>query len=284
MRLTLVTSLIVLAPTVSSVAFAQPPAPAPTAPAPAPESVQPAQPAVASQTPPPAPQPSAAPQGPAPAEAAPAPAHPAPPPYPPAPPPQVYEPAPPPPPQAAAEYPPPNDRRSRRHRRIRFRGGYDPRNLAPGEQLPLRYRYIEGTPLPEGYHIEERANRGLVGGGVALFAVPYLIGVFGAISVQGEGSSEWLGIPLVGPWLALGQRDRSCGEIGEPAPGGFDCFTDRAGASLLITSGVMQAVGAGMVALGLVSTREYAVADYATVQFTPVATPSGGWFVLSGKM
>jgi hypothetical protein len=283
MRVTIVTSLIAIASSVTPVAFAQ--APAPVTAAPASQPVPPAQPpAAVAPEPLPAPQTSTAPQAPPPADVAPPPAYPTPPAYPPAPPPQVYEPQPP-PPQAAPEYPPPDDRHARRrHGRVRFRGGYDPRNLAPGQQLPLRYRYIEGTPLPEGYHIEERANRGLVGGGVALFAVPYLIGAFGAISVQGEGSSEWLGIPLVGPWLALGQRDSSCGEIGEPSPGGFNCFTDQAGAGLLITSGVMQAVGAGMIALGLVSTREYAVADYAKVQFTPVATPSGGWLVLSGKM
>jgi hypothetical protein len=82
----------------------------------------------------------------------------------------------------------------------------------------------------------------------------------------------------------LGQRNSSCGEIGEPSPGGFDCFADRAGTGLLITSGVMQALGAGMITLGLLSTREYAVADYAKVQLTPVATSTGGWLVLSGSM
>lgn len=171
-----------------------------------------------------------------------------------------------------------------RNRRMRWRG-YDPqREMEQGLHPPLRYRYIEGTPLPEGYHIEHRANRGLVGGGVALFAVPYLVGAFGAISLQGEGSSGWLGIPLVGPWLALGQRESSCGEIGEPSPGGFDCFVDSAGSGLLITSGVMQAVGVGMITLGLIHTREYAVADFAKVRLTPVASPSGGGLVLSGTL
>lgn len=278
MRVTIVTSVIAIALGATSVASAQATSPVATV-APAPQPVPEPPPSVEA-TAAPAPAPVApAPQGPPPTQAA-QPAYP--PPYPPAPPPQVYEPEPP-PPQAEA-YPQEDRRARRRHRRMRFRDGYDPRNATPGEQPPPRYRYIEGTPLPEGYHIEERANRGLVGGGVALFAVPYLIGAFGAISVQGEGSSEWLGIPLVGPWLALGQRGSSCGEIGEPSPGGFNCFVDQAGTGLLITSGVMQALGAGMVTLGLINTREYAVADYAKVQLTPVATPTGGWLLLSGKM
>lgn len=290
MRVTIVTSLIAIVGSVSSVALAQAPAPtvapAPVNPAPAPQpaatQAQPAAPQPAAQQPAaPQPVPPVAPAPPPPVEAAP-PAYPPPPPYPAAPPPQVYEPEP--PPQAGPGYPPEDRRSRRRHRRMRFSDGYDPRTRAPGEQIPLRYRYIEGTPLPEGYHIEERANRGLVGGGAALFGVPYLIGAFGAISVQGEGSSEWLAIPLIGPWLALGQRNSSCGEIGEPSPGGFDCFLDQAGAGLLISSGVMQALGAGMITLGLINTREYAVADYAKVHFTPVATPTGGWLLLSGSM
>lgn len=149
---------------------------------------------------------------------------------------------------------------------------------------PLRYRYVEGTPLPPGYHIEERVNRGLIGGGLALFGVPYLIGAFGAISTQGEGNSGWLGIPVLGPWLALGNRSSNCGEIGEPSPGGFDCFTDRAGAGLLVTSGVMQALGVGLITYGIINTREYAVADYAKVRFAPIATPSSAGLMMSGTL
>ena len=284
-RVTILTSVIAIFGSMSTVALAQGPAPVgptPIAPAPIAPAPQPAVPPAPTQ--PEAPQ-ATAPQPPAPppiVEPAPQPGYAVPPPaYPTAP--QVYEP-PPPAPNAAPEYPPPNDRRSRRRHSRRWHRGYDPRYAQPGEHLPLRYRYIEGTPRPEGYHIEERANRGLVGGGVAVFGVPYLIGAVAALSVQGEGSSEWLGIPLVGPWLALGQNNSSCGEIGEPSPGGFDCFLDRAGAGMLITSGVMQAVGAGMITLGLINTREYAVADYAKVQLTPVATPTGGWLLLRGTM
>lgn len=149
---------------------------------------------------------------------------------------------------------------------------------------PPRYRYIEGTPLPEGYHIEERANRGLLVGGAALIAVPYFIGAFGAMSVQGDGNTGYLAIPVIGPWLTLGGRRSNCGEIGEPSPGGFDCFMDEAGKGLLVTSGVMQTLGLGLVTLGLVNTRQYAVADYATVRITPIATPSTAGLVLSGTM
>src|SRR5690606_23934664 len=114
--------------------------------------------------------------------------------------------------------------------------------MPPGLRPPPRARYIEGTPLLEVYHIEDRANRGLVVGGAALIAVPYFIGAFGAMSVQGDGNTGYLAIPVIGPWLTLGARGSSCGEIGEPSPGGFDCFMDRAGSGLLVASGVMQTI------------------------------------------
>lgn len=242
--------------------YSQPPAPAPYPTQPAPSAAPPPYPT--------APSGYTAPGYPAPPGHTEQPGYPAPSGY--------TEPPEPPPP---AEYAPAPSHRGR-HRRER--GYVSGQPLPPGMRPPLRYRYIEGTPLPEGYHIEERANRGLVGGGAALIAVPYFIGALGALSVQGDGNSGYLAIPILGPWLTLGNRESSCGEIGEPSPGGFDCFMDQAGSGLLITSGVMQAVGTGMIVLGLVNTREYAVADYATVRFTPVATPSSGGLVVSGTL
>ncbi len=287
MRVPLVTPLTMIlaamGPTVAYAQDAQPPATVPSAAPPAqvePQPAQPSPPAPAAPTTSTAPPP----QYPSAPQYTPAPEYPPPPQYPPSPPPG-YAPQPPayqhPAPPAVRYAPQPRRGRRHRHREPAYVSGQP---LAPGMRPPPRYRYIEGTPLPEGYHIEERANRGLVGSGAALVAVPYLIGAFGALSVQGDGSSGYLAIPVLGPWLTLGSRQSSCGEIGEPSPGGFNCFMDRAGTGLLIASGVMQGLGAGLIALGLVNTREYAVADYATVRFTPVATPSSGGFVLSGTM
>jgi hypothetical protein len=159
---------------------------------------------------------------------------------------------------------------------------YDGRVLPPDMRRPPRYRYVEGTPLPEGYHIETRANRGLVIGGVATFGIPYLIGTFGTLSVLGDGNSGWLAIPIAGPWITLANRRTNCGEIGEPSPGGFECFADEAGNGLLIASGVLQAVGTAMIALGLASTREYAVADHAKLHITPIASPKGDFGLVVG--
>lgn len=165
--------------------------------------------------------------------------------------------------------------------------GPPPPSPAPSHdrRLPPRYRYIEGTPLPEGYHLETRSNRGLVFGGAAMVGIPYLIGTFGTLSVLGDGNTGWLAIPVVGPWLTLANRDTSCGEIGEPSPGGFECFSDEVGNGLLIASGIMQALGTVMIAFGVANTREYAVADYANLHITPVATPNGNYgLVVSGAL
>lgn len=118
-----------------------------------------------------------------------------------------------------------------------------------------------------------------------MLGVPYLIGTFGTLSVLGDGDTGWLAIPIAGPWITLANRNTDCGEIGEPSPGGFECFSDEAGNGLLIASGILQAVGAAMIALGLANTREYAVADYANLHITPVATPRGDYgLVLSGTL
>jgi hypothetical protein len=162
---------------------------------------------------------------------------------------------------------------------------HDGRELSPGARRPPRYRYVEGTPLPEGYHLESRVNRGLVFGGAAMVGIPYLIGAFGTLSVLGEGNTGYLAIPVIGPWLTLANRSTNCGEIGEPSPGGFECFSDEAGNGLLIASGVMQALGTAMIVFGVLNTREYAVADYAGLHITPVATPRGDYgLVVSGTL
>lgn len=133
--------------------------------------------------------------------------------------------------------------------------------------------------------METRANRALVMGGAVTLGIPYLIGTFGTLSVMGDGNTGWLALPVLGPWLTLANRRTSCGEIGEPSPGGFECFSDEAGNGLLIASGVLQALGTAMIAIGLVNTRDYAVADYAKWHVTPVATPRGDYgLVVSGAL
>src|SRR5690242_1480294 len=39
---------------------------------------------------------------------------------------------------------------------------------------PMELRYVEGRPIPPGYHVETRARRGLVVAGPIVFGIPYV--------------------------------------------------------------------------------------------------------------
>lgn len=177
--------------------------------------------------------------------------------------------------------PPPKKRRARRQR-VRPPKYVSGQPLPPGVLPPPRFRYIEGTTLPEGYHIEERAHRGLLTGGAVAFGVPYLSGLFVASYEQGDRGTGYLAVPLIGPWLMMGNRNSTCGEIGSPVTD--RCDSDRAVRTLLITSGVFQTVGAGLMVLGLVNKQQWAVANYAGMQFTPIASPSMSGLMVSGSL
>jgi hypothetical protein len=177
--------------------------------------------------------------------------------------------------------PPPKKRRGRRQK-VRPPKYVSGQPLPPGVLPPPRFRYIDGTTLPEGYRIEEQVNRGLVTGGAVAFGVPYLTGLFVASYEQGERGTGYLAIPVVGPWLMMGNRSSSCGDIGTPVTD--RCDSDRAVRTLLFTSGVFQTVGAGLMVLGIVNKQKWAVANYAGLEFTPVASPSMSGLMISGSL
>lgn len=177
--------------------------------------------------------------------------------------------------------PPPKKRRARRHK-VRPPKYVSGQPLPPGVLPPPRFRYIDGTTLPEGYRIEEQANRGLITGGAVAFGIPYLTGLFVASYEQGEKGTGYLAVPLIGPWLMMGNRNSACGEIGTPVTD--RCDSDRAVRALLVTSGVFQTVGAGLMVLGVLNKQKWAVANYAGMQFTPIATPSLSGLMVSGSL
>src|SRR5882724_2963047 len=127
----------------------------------------------------------------------------APQPYPPQPyPPQPY------PPQAQP-YPPP---------------GYPPQPYPPQGYppayappvAPLELRYVEGRPVPAGYHVEMRPRKGLVISGAIVFGVPYFLSLSVAASSKND-ADRWLYAPLVGPFVDLGRRNDDCSA---PVPAG----------------------------------------------------------------
>ncbi len=105
---------------------------------------------------------------------------------------------------------------------------------------PARVDYEDGDVVPPGYAIKTRAEKGLLGAGIITFGVPYGISflIGGLIALNGSNSNQEefgpLLIPVVGPFITLGQQDR----VGEEftfiqlANG----FAQTAGAAMIVSS------------------------------------------------
>jgi hypothetical protein len=129
--------------------------------------------------------------------------------------------------------------------------GVDPRPRLPFiDTRPITLEYRE--PVPFGYRVVDDGVRwGLIGGGAALFTVPY------AMSVGGAADNGWpLYIPAVGPLIQLG---------GLIATARDEC-TDRmtAGwcplvAGVLVTDALAQSAGIAMVVIGILHRKKILV-------------------------
>jgi len=149
---------------------------------------------------------------------------------------------------------------------------------------PARLRYEDGDPVPAGYRVVNRARTGLVIAGTVMFCVSYGIAVSVAMIDDFEDQTNWLTIPIAGPWLMMWNRSRpDC-----DANSGDGCI-DRSLETILrfylAVDGVVQAAGAAMLAFG-VAGRNVLIRDYSTasVHLTPAPIGRDGYgAVLSGR-
>jgi hypothetical protein len=93
----------------------------------------------------------------------------------------------------------------------------------------------EGGPMPDGYHSEKRARRGMVIAGAVTFGVPYALSVIFGMwlgGYVGDGatiSPELFFVPVLGPFLVLGQAGQVEGVVL------LDGVAQLAGAVMLIS-------------------------------------------------
>lgn len=149
---------------------------------------------------------------------------------------------------------------------------------APSPGYPTGPRimdYEEGQPIPEGYHVETRARRGLIIGGAVTFGVTYLLSVLVGLSAEtadvasgGTGESFTpLYIPLAGPFVTIGTAE---------AKGG--------GIFVLMLDGVAQVAGATMLIGGLASPATKLVRNDFGLSVKPIVTGNTLGFGLSGTL
>lgn len=108
-------------------------------------------------------------------------------------------------------------------------------------------------PVPDGYHVQSRTNRGLVVGGAVLFGNAYLLSFAGGLSVMADynGDSRFaaLLIPVVGPFITIGiAPDASLAKDNTKGAG-----------TLLIIDGLAQLAGVALFAFGVTADRRVVV-------------------------
>jgi hypothetical protein len=124
----------------------------------------------------------------------------------------------------------------------------------------MEMKYVEGKPIPPGYHIETRARRGLVVSGPIIFGVPYLLSMSVAASSKYQ-PDRWLYAPVFGPFVNLASRSDDC----NPNTGSgsnFVCTSNDSGTRFfLMLDGLMQTAGATLLILGLALPQTLLVRD-----------------------
>jgi hypothetical protein len=137
---------------------------------------------------------------------------------------------------------------------------------------PAVLPYRDGHPVPAGYRLEERRNKGLSTGGFVTFGISYAAGLGYAVANSFEEGTGWLALPLVGPWAAIGAQEIKCQTptVANPSVGN-QCVEKALGGAERITfftvDGLIQAVGLAMVFVGIgMKTTELVRNDVASVR------------------
>lgn len=72
--------------------------------------------------------------------------------------------------------------------------------------------YVEGRPIPSGYHVERPIRRAYALIGTLAFVIPYAVGVGLATIADFRSHTGWLALPVAGPWVVwLKERDSCSG-------------------------------------------------------------------------
>jgi hypothetical protein len=132
--------------------------------------------------------------------------------------------------------------------------------------------YREGQPVPPGYRLEERRNRGLSTGGIVTFGISYAAALGYALANGLEEGTGWLAVPVVGPWAAIGAQEIQCKTPTVSNPNvGNECVEKALGGAERITfftvDGLLQAVGVTLIFVGIgIKTTELVRTDVATLR------------------
>jgi hypothetical protein len=140
-------------------------------------------------------------------------------------------------------------------------GAQQPGYAPAWRSQPIEMRYVEGRPIPPGYHLETRVRRGLVVSGPIIFGVPYLLSMSVAASSKYE-PDRWLYAPVFGPFVNLATREDDCNPNTTSGTSTTVICNGESGTRFfLMLDGLMQTAGATLLVLGLALPQHVLVRD-----------------------
>ena len=186
------------------------------------------------------------------------------------------------PPPAGYAYPPPPPGYAYAYPAPTAYGLTYPTPLRAPESAPYN-----GGPVPAGYHVEERARRGMLIGGAVVLGVPWVLGLTIASGYDFSNQSGWLVVPALGPWITIAARKKETICSYDSGGGYSSCYdeTDNSVRTMLILDGLTQAAGTIMLIYGLASSKKVVTRDFVgSLHFTPAPIGKLGYGgVLSGQ-
>jgi hypothetical protein len=163
--------------------------------------------------------------------------------------------------------------------------------LRPTDRIEMTGTFADGDKVPGGGHVESsRSTVALLAGSIILGLAYLPTAYFGAASSR-KGDRILL-LPVFGPWIDLLGRDKCVPPVGSDALPVDPCIEETANRVALVGSGIAQALGGFLFALGLPShaifieddpkaARRTAPGPVMSWRLAPVITPhSGSAFVV----
>jgi hypothetical protein len=124
--------------------------------------------------------------------------------------------------------------------------------------------YVEGEPIPQGYRVETRVRRGAVLAGALMAGITYGINLFIAGFENGDNSSDWLYVPVVGGWVYASD------------------VCDGDSCSFLVLHNLTHSAGVVLLIYGLAARRKVLVRNDVGFSITPAKVGSGSGVVVRG--
>jgi hypothetical protein len=141
---------------------------------------------------------------------------------------------------------------------------------------PAALPYVEGQPVPDGYRLDSSSNTGLMVGGLLTLLAGYGAAFVVASGNDFENGTQWLVVPVIGPWGALASRENPCAGIDvmnaeiEDAECIEKALDEAQLIAFLTVDGIAQVVGATLFLIGAASREKVLLRnDIAGVHLAP---------------